>query len=198
LTRQFPLRFAAQYFKEYRLQSKSMTRVIFPRLAAFLLSFALPFAAWADEPPAPGECATIAAPTGELAPWQRPMPITTASEANRAPLLAVGQAADAALLPTPQLHYPASPEKPGGQDSFGGLIAVDIAQPGTYRVALGSSAWIDLVRDGKAVTSTAHGHGPPCSGVRKIVDFPLTPGRYTLALAANPGNQTRVLVAHLP
>ena len=69
---------------------------------------------------------------------------------------------------------------------------------GTYRVALSSGAWIDLVRDGEPVASTAHGHGPNCTGVRKMVDFPLTPGRYTLQLGANGEAEMRVLVARLP
>jgi hypothetical protein len=85
-----------------------------------------------------------------------------------------------------------------GSVSYGGLIGVTVAQPGSYRVALSSGAWIDLVRDGKAVTSTAHGHGPACTGVLKMVDFPLTPGRYTLQIGANGGARMTVLVARLP
>jgi hypothetical protein len=60
--------------------------------------------------------------------------------------------------------------------------AFTITKGGRYRVALDQAAWIDIVRDGKALTSVAHGHGPNCTTIRKIVDFDLTPGAYTLKL----------------
>jgi len=126
------------------------------------------------------------------------MPLAAGGEARRQPALAVGQAADVTLLPTPKVRYPLRPEKPGGSVSYGGLIGVDVKDAGTYRVALSSGAWIDLIRDGKAVISVAHGHGPACTGVRKMVDFPLTPGRYTLQLGANGEAQMKVLVVRLP
>ncbi len=65
-------------------------------------------------------------------------------------------------------------------------------------MALGSGAWIDILKGGKAVASTAHGHGPDCTGIRKMVDFPLTPGRYTLQIAANGEAALPLLVARLP
>ena len=65
-------------------------------------------------------------------------------------------------------------------------------------MALGSGAWVDIVKDGKAIESVAHGHGPDCSGIRKMVDFPLEPGNYVLEIAANGQSQLPLLVAHLP
>lgn len=175
-----------------------------PLLVA-LVAMALPAAASAEEmagemttPPA---CTAPVAPTGELAPWTAPRSLNAAGDARQLAKakLPVGRAADVTLLPTPEVKYPLRPEKPGGSVSYGGLIAVDIAEAGTYRVALGSGAWIDIVgKDGKAVVSTKHGHGPACSGVRKMVDFPLQPGRYTLQFAANGARDIRALVARLP
>ncbi|MCW1429902.1 homogentisate 1,2-dioxygenase [Novosphingobium sp. JCM 18896] len=144
------------------------------------------------------ECRAQTPPTGELAPWTSPIPFEAGSVVDTAPGLAVGQAANVTLKPTPEVRYALRPEKPGGSVSFGGLIALNVAEAGTFRVALSSGAWIDLVQDGKAVTSTSHGHGPACSGVRKMVDFPLKPGRYTLQLGANGAPQMTVLVARLP
>ena len=82
--------------------------------------------------------------------------------------------------------------------SHGGLVGFSVTEAGTYRVALGSGAWIDVVRGGKAAASTAHGHGPACSGVRKTVDFPLTPGRYILQIAGNGTPSIAVMVTRLP
>ncbi len=140
----------------------------------------------------------MVSPTGPLAPWATPVPLTAGGDARHPVALAIGQAAHVTLRSTPQVHYPLRPEKPGGSVSYGGLLAVTVTEPGTYRVGLSAGAWIDLIKQGKPVTSTAHGHGPECSGVRKMVDFPLTPGRYTLQLGANGEPQLTVLVARLP
>lgn len=149
---------------------------------------------------APAACVAPVAPTGELAPWAVPGALTAAASegATARAVLPVGKAVRLALLPTPQVRYALRPEKPGGSVSHGGLVRIAVREAGTYRVALGSAAWIDLVRGGKAVASTAHGHGPECSGIRKMVDFPLKPGRYTLQIAANGEPSTTVLVARVP
>ncbi len=149
----------------------------------------------------PPACDTSALPAlpAELAGWASPSPVAAAGNArglDRASL-APGKAAMVSLLPTPSVHYPLQPEKPGGSISHGGLLGFTITEAGTYRIALGSAAWIDVVRGGKPVTSTAHGHGPACSTIRKMVDFPLMPGRYILQVSANAGAGLPVLVTRL-
>lgn len=166
-----------------------MTRAGFLMISAFLAALAAP--AWASECPAP------VAPTGELAPWTGPVPLSSASDAAHLSHSAIrpGQAVTLALHPADRVAFPAPPGKSGGN---GGLAELTIAEAGTYRVALGTSAWIDLMHGGKAVASIAHGHGAPCTGIRKIVDFPLEPGRYVLAISANQDARTQVLVAKKP
>lgn len=145
-------------------------------------------------------CAAPVAPTGDLAAWASPGDRTAAADMAGLPAatLAIGEAARVKLLPTPAVRYPLRPEKPGGSVSFGGLVRLHVTTPGTYRVALGSGAWIDLVAGGEAVVSTAHGHGPDCSGIRKMVAFPLETGEYTLQIAANGADAITVLVVKLP
>jgi hypothetical protein len=174
-----------------------MTRDFFLVTLTMLLPLAFPDAARADEAPQ-GACAAQVAPTGELAPWSSPLSLTAGKEMREQPMLEVGKAANVTLRQTPKVRYPLRPEKPGGSVSYGGLIGVDIAEAGNYRVALGSGAWIDMVKQGQAAATVAHGHGPACTGVRKMVDFALTPGRYTLQLGANGEAHTTVLVARLP
>lgn len=154
----------------------------------------------AQEMASPPVCATPALPTGELAPWTSPVRLTAAGSEGRTSRarLAVGQAATLALLPTPDVRYPHRPEKPGGSVSYGGLARVDVAEAGVYRVALSSAAWVDLVRGGTAATSVKHGRGPGCTGIRKMVDYSLQPGRYTLQVSANGEQAVTVLVARLP
>ncbi|HEX7915054.1 hypothetical protein [Rudaea sp.] len=138
-------------------------------------------------------CITNVAPSGELAPWVNPVPAKAGSEAANAPLLSVGKATSVTLLPTPDVHYALRPEKPGGSVSYGGLLALDVAQAGTYRIALNSAAWIDIVGKDGALRSVAHGHGPDCTGIRKMVDYVVPAGRYTLQISANGAAQITVL-----
>lgn len=136
----------------------------------------------------------------ELVGWAARTPLTAATRVNqlRSARVAIGQGIDATLASTPDVRYVVRPEKPGGSVSYGGLFAFIVEEAGTYRVALGSGAWIDILKDGKAISSTAHGHGPDCTDIRKIVDFALTPGRYTLQIAANGEAPLSLLVARLP
>ncbi|RHW16703.1 hypothetical protein D1610_14540 [Sphingomonas gilva] len=69
-----------------------------------------------------------------------------------------------------------------------------IAKGGRYRVALDQAGWIDLVQGGKPLTSAGHGHGPSCTTIRKIVDFDLTPGAYTLKLTKIAKQQAKVML----
>ena len=154
----------------------------------------------AQEMTASAVCPAPVAPTGELAPWTSPTAMTAAGTNARTSRarLAIGHASRLTLLRTPEVRYPHRPEKPGGSVSYGGLVRIDVPAAGTYRVALSSAAWVDLVRGGTAVTSVNHGHGPECSGIRKMVDYALQPGRYTLQVAANGDQAITVLVAQLP
>jgi hypothetical protein len=149
----------------------------------------LPGGAWADEAP-------CTAPAGEFASWSDPAPLNSANYVSQLPeaQLLPGQTIELGLHPVDAVKFPVAPGKPGGN---GGLVELTIAEAGTYRVALGTGAWIDLVRDGKAIESSAHGHGSIC-GVRKIVEFPLQPGKYVLALSANLELRSQVLVAKAP
>jgi hypothetical protein len=147
------------------------------------------------------QCPATPAPLPtELAGWAAMAPVQAATSAAAidAATLKIGQGARATLAPTPSVTYPLRPEHPGGTVSKGGLFAFTVADGGRYRVAIGSGAWLDVVRDGKAVLSVAHGHGPDCSGIKKMVDFDLTPGRYVLQVAGNGEAELPLMVAKLP
>ncbi len=136
----------------------------------------------------------------ELAAWPDRTALAAAADASSLAdaRITIGKAVDARLRPTPEVRYALRPEKPGGSVSFGGLYALTVEQAGHYRIALGSAAWIDLVQEGKALVSTAHGHGPDCTGIRKMVDFSLAPGRYLLQVSANAAPDMPLLVTRLP
>jgi hypothetical protein len=84
------------------------------------------------------------------------------------------------------LRYGVVPDRKPDVYKFGGTIPVEVRKAGRLVVALDAGAWIDLVRDGAVVKSVAHGHGPACSGIRKMVEFDVTPGRYQLQIVNAP------------
>ncbi|RKF21819.1 homogentisate 1,2-dioxygenase [Altericroceibacterium spongiae] len=122
---------------------------------------------------------------------------TDLSNAQDVPVT-LGQTADATLHPTPEMDFPVAAEKPGTNEDFGGLAKITVKKAGTYRVALGDDAWIDIISEGKALPSSAHAHGPACSTIHKMVDFQLVPGHYILQLAGSPTDKMPVLVTRLP
>lgn len=149
-----------------------------------------------------GEIACTAA--GEIpAPlggWTSAAPLKAAADykSSRRAELVPGKAAVVGLLQTPKVEYPVRPEKPGGTVSFGGIIRFAVAEEGVWRVALSSGAWVDLIKDGEAAASIAHGRGPACTGIRKMVDYRLKPGTYALQVAANGSDTVTLMVARLP
>ncbi|MES3152773.1 homogentisate 1,2-dioxygenase [Sphingomonas faeni] len=104
----------------------------------------------------------------------------------------------ASLLPTPDIIYAAHPAKPGASLSNGGIFAFNVRTPGRYRVVLGAPAWIDVLNGTTPAVSVAHDHGPDCSGIRKMVDFDLKPGRYLLQVSGNSATTLALMVAHAP
>jgi hypothetical protein len=138
-------------------------------------------------------CAAVAAPATD----QSVTAATAKTGLGRA-ALALDATVAVALAATPDVQYPLRPEKPGGSVSHGGLLDLTVKVAGTYRVAISAGAWIDLVRGGKAVASSSHGPGPACSALRKTVEFPLTPGHYTLQIAGNGSDSLLVRVTKAP
>lgn len=147
--------------------------------------------------PAPACPATPVALTGDLAGWVHGRAVNAAARPAGAETatLQPGVRADVALLPTAQITYVAVPGKAPAAGSFGGLLSIAATRAGTYRVALSAGAWVSVIgQDGKPLASAAHGHGPDCSGVRKIIDFALQPGRYVVQIEGSTSAAIGVMV----
>jgi hypothetical protein len=112
--------------------------------------------------------------------------------------IALGKGYEASLLKTQSIVMPVQPEKPGGSVSYSGLFSFTVETAGAYTVALGAAAWIDVIENGKAVTPTSFGHGPECTSIRKMVVFPLQPGRHVLQVSGNADPKLKLLVAKKP
>jgi hypothetical protein len=158
-------------------------------MAACLIGLASPAAALAQA--APPACPQPVAAEGVLDPWNSPAKFTAGP-------LTLGQAARVALMPAFTVDFVVPPGRKSDDPSFGAVYTLTITEPGTYRVALASAGWIDVAGKDGVIASTAHGHGPECTGIRKMVDFPLTQGTYSVQIAANPVRHTTLLVVRLP
>ena len=158
-------------------------------LTALLLMLAV------QDPATDPACMNVRAaiPAG-LSGWSEQIPVTAGTKNGDGATLSLGQAATVTLHRGSTLTLAPAPAKPPAPDSFGGTLAFSIAQAGTYRVALGGSAWVDILRDGKRMISTAHDHGPKCTGIAKIVDFKLDPGTYVVQLSNAKSNAIAALV----
>lgn len=130
--------------------------------------------------------------------WVVSDPVTAAvtpADLARAQIV-IGQRADVQLAPAASVAYVVPPARPPGADTHGGMLGFTIQAPGTYRIALNAAAWIDVLHEGKPAVATAHGHGQPCSSIRKTLDFALTPGHYVLQVVGNAKPTLALMVAH--
>lgn len=141
--------------------------------------------------PAP-VCAGIVAPPAELAGWSHPSPLAAGMA------LVPGSARIVPLAPVGTIHFPVPLGRTPEPADKGGLLTIAVTQPGTYRIALGSAAWIDVVRGTTSVPSMAHAHGPDCTGIRKMVNFPLVPGTYGLQISSAAVDALPVMIVRLP
>ncbi|VVT08597.1 conserved hypothetical protein [Sphingomonas sp. EC-HK361] len=129
-----------------------------------------------------------------LSGWSQQTPVTAGTKSGDGATLSIGQATNVSLHRGSTLTLSPAPAKAAAADSYGGTLTLSVAQAGTYRVALGGGAWIDLLLGGKAIASVAHDHGPKCSGIAKIVDFKLDAGTYVIQLSGAKSNAIAAMV----
>lgn len=171
------------------------------RSTILLLALPVLIAAQAAPAPVPAPCPTPAAPLPpSLAGWKPGLSLAAATDKTSLvqAKLVIGTRVEGMLVPTDSVRFLHAPGKPGEPLSKGGMFSLRIAVPGTYRVALGTGAWIDVVRNGEALVSVAHAMGAACSGLRKTVDFKLRPGAYILQIEGSKDAVAPLLVTRLP
>jgi len=70
-----------------------------------------------------------------------------------------------------------------------------IRKAGTFGIALSEAGWIDVAPlRGKPLESVAHGHGPDCSTIRKIVRYKLRPGTYRVTVNKLKATRARLML----
>jgi len=135
----------------------------------------------------------------ELAGWERSSSNKTIyayGDARAADWPALGAARTGLLLHKYEsLKYWVAPDRTPDVFKYGGMVPIAVKKDGRLIIALDDGAWIDLVRDGVKVKSVVHGHGPECSGIRKMVEFDVTQGRYLLQIVNAPNASIRAMAA---
>lgn len=167
------------------------------RYKLFILCMAAAFPALAQEPSRP-TCASIdTALPAPFAGWVNKIPLQAALKPGdlRNAQLNPGQTVTAKLGLTSGVIFSHPSNAPPASQS--GMLDLRIVQSGRYAFALDKGTWVDVVRDGKVVESADHGHAPPCSSIRKEVEFDLAPGRYVIQLTGSPTAEVSILVTRL-
>ncbi|WCT73561.1 hypothetical protein PQ455_18450 [Sphingomonas naphthae] len=119
--------------------------------------------------------------------WARPVPATRG--------IVAGTAADLMLVDVVDLRWATPPVRAPIGGTYGAVVAVTIWRAGVYRLATSARASVAMVKDGRPVEAGAASEGPPCSGIRQIVDFNLKPGTYALQLSDAAGPELTLLLA---
>jgi hypothetical protein len=114
--------------------------------------------------------------------WAKPARHVAARTPNLRFALKPNSSAQLQLHPEPGVAVPLKKERAKQPREFAGLAALEVLKAGKLEVALSGRAYVDLVRDGRALESTAHGH-KNCTGVAKTVAFDVKPGRYLVQIA---------------
>lgn len=130
----------------------------------------------------------------EFAAWSQQMSVASGTEAGGGAVIQPGKAVRASLHPAEHFKLVPAPKVIGPN---GVTLTVAVSTPGMYRVALGTRAWVDLICDGKVMQSTVDRHGPRCMNIRKMIDFLLFPGTYTLQLSGSEAVSIAVLAARV-
>lgn len=156
------------------------------RLIAIAFLAVMPCGAFADDAVKP-VCSTAlnSALPAAWSDWATPETVPAAVTPATQPEIRLGQAYNTPLKATGSINYSVQPKKVTG-GTFGGLFMLTVEKAGVYTIGLDQAGWIDIVRDGKVVKSSGHGHGPYCSTIRKMVDFQLDPGHYTVQISNAP------------
>ena len=145
-------------------------------------------------PVAAAECPTPAPLAEPWTSWTQSGQASAGAQAHGAPALILGKPVVATLIPTAHVQFTVPPGK-GAKEGHGGLFTLSLKQPARVGIALDGPAWVDVATGTTAVPSVEHGHGPACSGIRKIVWFDLPAGRHLVQIAGSKAETIRVMAA---
>ena len=141
-------------------------------------------------PACPAHAAPLPAP---WTAWAKPQPAKSFDTATPSGFLSLDTAYDVTLFPIDKVSFALQPGKPIPLDRFGGVFALAVPHAAKVGIALSDGAWIDVINGDTAEATLEHGHGPDCSGIRKIVWFDLKDGIYRIQIEGAPKGSIRFM-----
>ncbi len=164
------------------------------RLILVIAGFLLSSPAFAEDPAS--VCPADPVPqTGNLSRWtDTPRGVTAGTTIGAMPTLALGVPVRLQLSAPEAVIPVVAPQKPLDPALFSGLATLTVARAGRVGIVLSHAAWVDVVSGGKSKVSVEHGHGPDCSGIRKIVWFDLQPGTHIVQILDSPAQEIKAMV----
>ncbi len=165
---------------------------IAPPLAPIAL-LALSIAATAMETEAESAAHHHAAPPGctgfrfpvetELALFAaKPTATSAGSTLTASPSTQLRQLYAVSLAEQSKVRFVAQPEKATlDEGSYAGLLRLEAASAGAFRVSLDEAAWVDVIHEGQALSATRFTGGHQCESLRKSVEFQI-PARGTVVI----------------
>ncbi|WP_375195428.1 hypothetical protein [Sphingobium sp.] len=142
----------------------------------------------------PHHCASPTPLAEPWTSWTQSGSAIAGATVSTAPRLILGKPVTATLRPAVQVQYVLAPRK-NAPKSRGGLFILAVKDAARIGIALSEAAWIDAAMGKTALPSVDHGHGPACSGIRKIVWFDLAPGLHTIQIASATQSTIRIMAA---
>ncbi len=135
----------------------------------------------------------------DLVAWGRAAQPVAAAASGDGPLVPAGVGLAVRLHPAADVTF----RDPPGQartpaDPHAGILRVEVPREGVWRFSASTGVWVDLIGPAGMVQSTAFGALAPCTSIRKVVEFPLAAGSYTMQLSGNPGPEVRIMLSPKP
>ena len=128
-----------------------------------------------------------------------PTKIRAGANAATAPAMRTERLYEVKLSAQAHVRFAVPPGKlmlTGGDSA--GILKLDIAAPGLYRVAVDRHFWIDAVAGKRLISTTDFSGSPNCGGPRKIVEFNLPRGPLLLQLSGYADQSVRLTVTRVP
>jgi hypothetical protein len=125
-----------------------------------------------------------------------PQAIAAGHDAASAPQLAPERLYQLQLAAAGQVTLQLPPgKKPATDSTYAGLAHLSLQQPGSYRVSVDQSVWIDIVADGKMIDSADFQGRSGCQAPHKIVQYSLPAAReLLLQLSGAPSAGVRLTI----
>ncbi|WP_336978084.1 hypothetical protein [Altererythrobacter fulvus] len=108
--------------------------------------------------------------------------------------ISAGQAWSFTLAPVEQVALTGFDGKELPEGSMGAVLTFTAPAAGTYLITVADPMWIDVIGPKGVIESSSHGHGSDCSGIGKIVHFPLEAGAYRIELSAAQVATSRLMI----